>query len=329
MENFEQYKKQGEPGQAEKAVLWEAAIGLQKTDGLEVSEHLIEIARRHIEGDITIDQAREGLELYYEAQSDVESRTEEADKVSQRIMEILAEKTFWFNPEELLGIHKRLLEGIYDHAGKIRQVNLTKGQIILDGDSVSYLNWQQIKKALDYDFADERVFNYKDLNLRGKVERIAEFTRRIWQIHPFEEGNTRTVAVFIVKYLRTKGFEPNWEMFKGHSWYFRNSLVRANYENFKKGVYNTNEFLMRFFGNLLLGENHKLQNRDMKVTAPKDKMHEAIIAIINEKQNITQTEIANLVGRSERTIKTIMKQMQEMGLIKRAESKKTGHWEVI
>jgi len=330
MENFEEYKKQGEPDKAEKAFLWDTAIGLQKTDGLEVSEHLIKIAKKHIEGDITINQAKEGLELYYREQTNRndQSRTEEADKVSARIMEMLAENTFWFHPEEFIGIHKRLFEGIYDHAGKIRKDNISKGQIILDGDSVTYLNWQNIGKALEYDFEQERLFDYKGLTIRKKIEHIAEFTRRIWQIHPFMEGNTRTTAVFIVKYLRTKGFEPNWDTFKEHSWYFRNSLVRANYENFKKGVYQTNEFVLLFLGNLLLGEKHELRNRDMMISAPKDKMHDAIIALIKEKPSITQKEISVIVGKSERTVKTVMKQMQDSGFLKRAESKKTGHWQV-
>ena len=331
MESFEKYEKQGEPVKAEKAVLWQTAIGLQKTDGLEVSEYLIETAKKHIEGDITIEQAKNGLEEYYKEQKqrNTQDRTEEADKVSARIMEILAENTFWFNPEEFVGIHKRLFEGIYDHAGVLRKTNITKGQIILDGDTVVYLNWQQLRKALDYDFNDEKSFDYKGLGIREIVERIAEFTRRIWQIHPFEEGNTRTTAVFIVKYLRTKGFEPNWEMFKEHSWYFRNSLVRANYEKFTKGIYNTNEFLMKFFGNLLLNEKHELKNRDLMIASPKDKTQEEIKKIINENPNITQGDIAKLIGKSSRTIKTIMKKMQDDNIIKRTDSKKTGHWKVI
>jgi len=331
MESLEKYEKQGEPDRAKKAVLWQAAIGLQKVDGLEVSEYLVETARRHIEGDITIEQAKEGLEEYYKEQTQrsTQDRTEEADKVSARITEILAENSFWFHPEELIGIHKRLFEGIYDCAGKLRDVNITKGQIILNGETVVYLNWQHLRKALDYDFHEEKSFDYKNLDLREKVERIAEFTTRIWQVHPFMEGNTRTTAVFIVKYLRTKGFDPNWDSFKENSWFFRNALVRANYENFKTGIYKTNEFLMKFMGNLLLGEKNELQNRDMMICKPKNKTHEAIICLIKEKPTITQEEIATQIGTSIRTIKTIMKTMQDEGIIKRANSKKTGRWETV
>jgi len=331
MVSLEKYEKQGEPKKAEKAVLWQTAIGLQKTDGLEVSEYLIETAKRHIEGDITIEQAKEGLEEYYKEQTQrsAQDRTEEADKVSARIMEILAENSFWFHPEEFIGIHKRLFEGIYEYAGKLRNANITKGQIILNGETVVYLNWQHLRQALDYDFNEEKSFDYKSLNMREKVERIAEFTTRIWQVHPFMEGNTRTTAVFIVKYLRTKGLDPNWDAFKENSWYFRNALVRANYENFKTEIYKTNEFLMRFMGNLLLGEKHELQNRDMIINKPTDKTHEAIIKLIKEKPSITQEEIADTIGKSLRTIKTIMKTMQDQGIIKRTNSKKTGHWETV
>ena len=331
MESFEKYEKQGEPKKAEKAILWQAAIGLQKTDGLEVSEYLIETAKRHIEGDITIEQAKEGLEEYYKEQKQrsAQDRTEEADKVSARIMEMLAENSFWFHPEEFIGIHKRLFEGIYDHAGKLRDANITKCQIILNGDTVFYLNWHHLKKALDYDFNEEKSFDFKGLSLRDTVDHIAEFCLRIWQIHPFMEGNTRTTAVFIVKYLRTKGFDPNWDTFKENSWYFRNALVRANYENFQKGVYKTTEFLMKFMGNLLLGEKHELRNRDLMITKPKDKTHVAIITLVKERPNITQEEIATSIGKSIRTIKTIMKTMQDEGLVKRTDSKKTGHWGIV
>jgi len=266
--DFEEYKKLGEPDKTEKAVIWETAIGLQQVDGLTPSPYLIETAKKHIDGNITIDEVKASLESYYKIHGDridVETRTEEADKVSARIAEILAEKTFAFSPAELITIHKRLFDGIYEFRGQIRDYNISKDEWVLSGDTVYYASSDSIKATLDYDFATEKAFDYSKLSKEETVRHIAKFISGIWQIHPFGEGNTRTVAVFAIKYLRKFGFTVTNDLFATNSWYFRNALVRANYINVDKGIHSTMEYLDRFFDNLVLGQTNVLKNRIMQI----------------------------------------------------------------
>jgi fido (protein-threonine AMPylation protein) len=268
MDNFEEYLRQGEPDKAEKANVWKTAIGLQQVDGLKPSDYLIETARQNIEGTITIGEAKQRIDNYYK-QTPVkndENRTEEADKVSARIAEILGEKTFTFSPAEYLTIHRRLFQGIYKHAGKIRNYNITKKEWILNEETVLYASAEGLKATLEYDFQQEKTFNYRGLHQQGIIEHIAYFISYLWQIHVFGEGNTRTTAVFLIKYLRKLGFkEVNNDLFAEHSRYFRNALVRANYEDLSNNIYKTDTYLIRFLSNLLLKENYPLKNREMHV----------------------------------------------------------------
>ena len=265
--NFElsEYIKQGEPNQIEKTKLWETAIGLQDVDGLKPSEYLVKNAKEHIEGKIDINEVKDRINQYYEALdsriNNEKEETEEADKVAVRITEILSENTFNFSIAELLNIHKRLFSGIYESAGMFRDYNFTKKEWVLNGDTVIYSSYETIKDALNYDFEQERVFSYKDLSLDEAIKHLCKFTSNIWQVHPFCEGNTRTTAVFIIKYLRTFGFNINDEVFAENSWYFRNSLVRANYKNFEKNIFEDTSFLEKFFYNLLAKANYELKNR--------------------------------------------------------------------
>jgi len=265
---FDEYKRLGEPEKAEKAQNWQTAIGLQQVDGLRPSEYLIETAKQNIEGAISIVEVHERLDGYYKAKpiKTVDDRTEEADKVSARITEILSEKTFAFSPAEYITIHKRLFAGIYQYAGKIRDYNISKSEWVLDGESVYYASAESIRPTLDYNFAQEKAFVYNGLNNVQITEHIAKFVSGLWQIHAFSEGNTRTTAVFAIKYLRALGFTVTNDIFTDHSLYFRNALVRANYNDFKKNIYATHEYLNRFFGNLLLGENNPLNNHELRVT---------------------------------------------------------------
>ena len=265
--DFDEYIRQGEADQKEKTYAWKTAIGLQAVDGLKPSAYLIETAKQNIEGDITFEEAKKQIDNYYEAKAPrkEKERTEEADKVSARIAEILSEKAFRFSPIEYISLHKRLFEGIYSFAGKIRDYNISKPEWILHGETVYYTSTNDIQATLDYDFNQEKQFNYKGLSLLEITQHIAEFTSGLWQIHPFGEGNTRTTAVFIIKYLRTMGFDVNNDLFAQHSWYFRNALVRANYNDLKNGIHATNEYLERYFRNLLLGEENVLSNRELVV----------------------------------------------------------------
>lgn len=266
--DLEEYIRQGEAGKAEKSCAWKTAIGLQDVDGLETSAYLLETAKEHIEGYIDIDTARKRIDSYYETRTErreEEKGTEEADRVAARITQILSEKTFQFSPAEYRMIHKRLFFGIYDHAGMTRTYNITKKEWVLHGKSVFYASADSINATLEYDFGQEKQFSYKGLSLKESVRHLAKFTSDIWQIHPFCEGNTRTTAVFIVKYLKTFGFHINNDAFAEHSWYFRNALVRANYNDLTRGIHATTEYLEHFFGNLLLGTDYELKNRNLVI----------------------------------------------------------------
>jgi len=268
MFDFDEYKRLGEPGKIEKSGNWQTAIGLQQVDGLKPSAYLIETARKNIEGDITFEEVKERLRSYYIARpvkTGEDDRTEEADKVSAHMAEILSEKAFSFGPVEFISIHRRLFDEVYHFAGKIRDYNISKAEWVLGGETVNYANAVNIRATLDYDFAQEKKFDYQWLTKKQTVEHIAKFVSSVWQIHAFGEGNTRTVAVFAIKYLGRFGFAVNNDLFKEHSWYFRNALVRANYDNYPKGIHANPEFLYRFFGNLLLGESNILKNRELHV----------------------------------------------------------------
>jgi len=166
MDNFDEYLRQGEPNKAEKAKVWKTAIGLQQVDGLKPSEYLIETAKQNIEGDITIDEVKKRIDSYYQQHptQTAEDRTEEADKVSARIAEILGEQTFTFSPAEYLSIHRRLFQDIYTFAGKIRDYNITKKEWVLNGETVLYASADSLKETLEYDFQQEKQFNYKGLS---------------------------------------------------------------------------------------------------------------------------------------------------------------------
>ena len=263
---FKDYLIESEPDKKKKVYVWRTAIGLQDVDGLKPSQYLIETATRNIEGYITIEEALERIDTYYEEKevhSPESERTEEADKVASRIAQLLSETAFSFTPQEYISIHRKLFQGIYPHAGKIREYNITKKEWVLDGDTILYGSASELEATLEYDFSREREFSYKGLTMEEIIHHLAVFISRLWQIHIFGEGNTRTTAVFFIKYLRTLGFTVTNESFAEHSWYFRNALVRANYTNLPKGIHETTEYLELFLKNLLLNENHPLSNRDL------------------------------------------------------------------
>ncbi len=267
-DSFREYIRQSEPDKREKGYLWHTAIGLQAVDGLEPSHYLVNTAVKNIEGEITLDEAQQLLNSYYaeKPENGRGSRTEEADKVSVRIAQALSEKAFSFTPNEYISIHKKLFYGIFSHAGKIRNYNITKKEWVLDGDSVLYGSASELRATLDYDFSEERKFSYKNLSMDEMIRHLAFFLSRLWQIHLFGEGNTRTTAVFFIKYLRRLGFDAENDIFAENAWYFRNALVRANYSNIKKGVYETTEYLELFLRNLLLNEKNELRNRSMHIS---------------------------------------------------------------
>jgi fido (protein-threonine AMPylation protein) len=265
---FQEYIKESEPAKRDKGYAWHTAIGLQAVDGLKTSEYLVHTAVRNIEGEISFEEANALLQTYYEENPtrDKADRTEEADKVSARIAALLSECAFSFTPNEYLSIHRKLFAGIYSHAGRIRDYNITKKEWVLNGATVLYGSATELRATLEYDFSEEKKFSYKNLTMDEIIHHLALFVSRLWQIHVFSEGNTRTTAVFFIKYLRTLGFDVTNDIFAENAWYFRNALVRANYNDLKNGIHETTEFLEVFLRNLLLNEDHPLQNRTLHIS---------------------------------------------------------------
>lgn len=185
--------------------------------------------------------------------------------MSARIAEILSENSFTFGVTTYISIHKRLFTGLYSHAGKIRDYDISKSEWVLNGESVMYGGASELRATLEYDIQTESQYRYDDLSMSEIIKHIARFISRLWQIHVFGEGNTRTTAVFLIKYLRKLGFDVNNDTFANNSWYFRNAMMRANYSDLTKGIYETTEYLVLFLRNLLLGEHHDLKNRYLHV----------------------------------------------------------------
>ena len=303
---FKEYSRQAEPNIREKSYAWQTAIGLQDVDGLKTSKYLIDTAIKNIEGDITIDEAQNLLNSYYEEnnQRDNKNRTEEADKVSVRIAKILSERAFTLSTNEYISIHKKLFDSIFPHAGVLRDYNITKKEWILNGETVIYGSATELKATLDYDISKEKKFSYKNLSSQEIIHHLALFISDLWQIHAFSEGNTRTSAVFFIKYLRTLGYNVTNDIFAENSWYFRNALVRANYTDLKNNVHSTTEYLELFLENLLLNENHKLSNQSMHIgNIPHKKVDidNTKVDIQTEKvdiENICKCKISNISAKS-------------------------------
>lgn len=352
--DFDAYIRQGEPDKKEKASIWRTAIGLQAVDGLQTSEYLLETALKHIEGEIDIDEARQLIQTYYQSktQHDVtDDDMQEADKVSANITKILSSQTLDFSAKGYIALHRRIFEGVFKHAGKVRDYNITKKEWVLDGDTVHYLNWEDLHSALDYDIEQECQFIYKGLTTDQLIKHIAHFVSDIWQIHAFGEGNTRTTAVFAILYLRDLGYKVENDMFAQHSWYFRNALVRANYRNAVEGIDYAPEYLERFFRNLLLGEQWDLRNRYLHIHPSEEwrvqpnlspsvktvektvekttRTVEKILKILSNTPSITVREMSEILGLSRRGVEEQIKSLKQKGVIRRIGPDKGGHWEVI
>lgn len=332
--DFDQYIRQGEPAQKKRAESWRVAIGLQAVDGLTTSEYLQQTAQRNIEGEISIDEVRELINSYYQSKQrrePDESEKQEADKVSANIAKILSTETFDFSAEGFVSLHRRIFTGVFKHAGKIRDYDISKKEWVLEGDSVSYLNWEDLRRALEYDIEKERSFSYNGLTQDEMIAHISSFVSGIWQIHAFGEGNTRTTAVFTIQYLRSVDFDINNELFADHSWYFRNALVRANYKNLLKGIDYSPIYLERFFRNLLLGDKWDLRNRYLHINPSQEWSEQPDLATqtgqvqdkstaqagqVRDKfhtQNPNITELVRAIQDKELSVKEIMEGMNLKG----------------
>lgn len=312
--------------------LLETAVGLQDVDHLKTSEYFNEQSNRYLSGEISFDELDKIITSYYKNKPDINADELEADKVSVRIGQLISDNSFTFTLGQFLSIHHALFSGVFKHAGKIRTFNISKKEWVLDGASVIYGDYRDLEMTLQYDFGVEKTFNYSKLPIDEVIEHIAIFTANLWQIHVFEEGNTRTVAVFLIKYLRSLGFDVTNDIFAKNAWYFRNALVRANYTNIFKNIYEDRSFLIKFLRNLLLNEEHKLSNRDLHISLiPKQpaSRDEKIKQLMKADPKIKTGEIADSIGVSLRTAKSIISSMTLKGLIKRTNGKKYGFWEVF
>ena len=355
---FEKYLKTPEPSVRERADIWRTAIGLQAVDQLTVSDYLKQTAQQNIEGKISLDEVEKRVKAYYQAKEahlPDDDEKEEADKVATNISKLLSEHSFTFSVAGFTAIHRQIFNGVFKHAGKLRDYDISKKEWVLDGDSVLYGRWQDLRMTLAYDIDQEKQFDYTNLALPEAIEHIAGFVAGIWQIHPFREGNTRTTAIFTIKYLRSIGFlQINNDLFEKHSWYFRNALVRANYRNVRKGVNPDNTFLITFFRNLILGEQTPLHNRDMHIKLSSTQSatesvqsaiqsanslpskcknctleETAVLQLIQRQPRITQKQIAQLIGKSERTIKSITVRLTTQGILRRENGKRDGYWVIV
>ena len=362
IQGLEEYIRQSEPDKRERGEVWRVAIGLQQVDGLTTSDYLVDTAKQHIDGEITIVEAKALIDSYYKSAStrhEMENdRTEEADKVSARIAELLSEKTFNFSPTQLTSIHRRLFDGIYKLAGRIRDYNITKKEWVLNGATIYYADYTTISETLEYDMRAEREFSYAGLPVDEAIRHLVRFCANLWQIHAFCEGNTRTTAVFMIKYLRTLGFEVINDMFAQNSWYFRNALVRANYSNLQKGITETTIYLERFFRSMLLGEEYSFRNRELHIDWKEGETNDdvqsakgavqsanfalnlpvkckfctleeiAVLRVVQTNPTATQNQMAAMIGKSERTVKSITVSLQEKGILRRVGGKRDGRWEI-
>ena len=340
---FDEYIVQGDGSRKQRAENWQIAIGLQDVDRLQNSAYLLDTARQHIEGELDIAAVQQRIEDYYrttEGRELASQRTDEADIVATRISAVLAEKTFAFIPSCYANLHKRLFSGLYKHAGEYRTVNISKREWVLDGESVLYAPYELLRETIEYDFAQEREFSYKGLTAQDSVKHIAKFISGLWQIHPFMEGNTRTTAVFAIMYLRQFGFAVSNEPFRDHSWYFRNALVRANYNDYQQNIASTTVFLERFFDNLLFNGKNELKNRYCHIRWNADAQSQSatpkcqnvtleesvILNILAQAPKTTQKQLAVEIKKSERTVKRIMDSLQQKGLLDREGGKRNGSW---
>lgn len=314
--------------------LIETGIGLQDVDGLKNSSYFLLQADRCIKGEISLEELDKIVSSYYENKPKDDERTEEADIVSNRIAQIISDDSFTFTVGQLVSIHKRLFEGVYGHAGKLRDFNFIKRDRVLDGRSVIYGDYHELSFTLEYDFEVERKFKYDGLSDDEVIEHLATFISNLWQIHAFQEGNTRTTAVFFIKYLRTLGFDVTNDVFAKNAWYFRNALVRANFRYIRKGIYDDKRYIVLFLRNLLLNEHNALKNRDLYINVDKKNEEPAsketrVIELMKGNPKINVNELANAIGVSPRTIKSVVAVLIKENKIKRVNGKRYGYWEII
>ena len=266
--SINEYEEINKPSEYIKQQEWEMAIGLQQVDKLKPSKYLEKLINENIIGKLSLEQVKRELRTYYiekEKKNEVNHNELECDFVSTRIVELLQEDKFELSVEYLKYVHKYLFQDVYEFAGNFRMVDFSKPEIILNNDSVAYGDSRTLKESLEYDISLELEKNYKDMNMVEVIKNITKFSSNIWQVHPFREGNTRTTALFIEKYLISLGYNVDNSLFKEKSVYYRNALVRSNYFNNELDVKEDSSYLIKFYENLLLGKNNNLHSEDLIV----------------------------------------------------------------
>ena len=251
-----------------KQLQWDMAIGLQQVDNLKPSKYLEQISKMNILGELTIEEVERSLREYYttkEQPKDINLNELECDFVSMRIVELLNLDNFELSVDYLKYVHKYLFQDVYEFAGEFRKINFSKHEKILNNDSVAYGDFKTLIESLEYDISLEKNKNYNDMPIVEVIKNITDFTSSIWQVHPFREGNTRTTAVFIEKYLISLGYNVDNSLFKDKSVYFRNALVRSNYFNNYLNIKEDKSYLIKFYENLLLGKNNNLHSESLIV----------------------------------------------------------------
>ena len=262
------YQEETKPKGYIKQLQWDMAIGLQQVDNLKPSKYLEQISEKNILGELTIKEVEQSLREYYttkEKQNDINHNELECDFVSMRIVELLDQDNFELSVDHLKYIHKYLFQDVYEFAGEFRKIDFSKHEKILNNDSVAYGDCKTLAESLEYDISLEKEKDYKDMSIVEVIKNITDFTSNIWQVHPFREGNTRTTAVFIEKYLISLGYNVDNSLFKDKSVYFRNALVRSNYFNNYLNIKEDKSYLIKFYENLLLGKNNNLHSEDLIV----------------------------------------------------------------
>ena len=262
------YQEEYRPKGYMKQLQWDMAIGLQEVDNLKPSKYLEEIIKKNILGELTIKEVGQSLREYYVEkgkQDSINHNELECDFVSMRIVELLDKNNFELSVGYLKYIHKYLFQDIYEFAGEFRKIDFSKHEKILNNDSVAYGDFKTLTESLEYDITLEKDKHYKNMSIVDVIKNITDFSSSIWQVHPFREGNTRTTAVFIEKYLINLGYNVDNSLFKDKSVYFRNALVRSNYFNNYLNIKEDKSYLIKFYENLLLGKNNNLHSEDLIV----------------------------------------------------------------
>lgn len=266
--SINEYIEEVKPSNYIKKSQWEMAIGLQEVDNLKPSKHLESLVNNNITGKMTLLEVEQSLKKYYhekDSNNDINANELECDFVSARIVELLQEKKFELSVDYLKYVHKYLFQDVFSFAGEFRKINFSKHEKILNNDSVPYGDYKILEASLNYDISLEKAKNYKEMSIVEVINSMATFSSNIWQVHPFREGNTRTTALFIEKYLISLGYNVDNTLFKNKSVYFRNALVRSNYFNDELDIKEDKQYLIKFYENLLLGKNNNLHSRDLIV----------------------------------------------------------------